>query len=104
MTRLLFLILLVYSSRCFAQTDANGNPTVNSVILNEEQVGNYMLVSSYYTLKGNIDNKGSSVFISKEPTLLEIDYAAMHQLSDFFLVAKNHFMLRLIKLVNYGSK
>jgi hypothetical protein len=103
MKRLLLVLALLAHINSTAQTDAAGNPVLNSVIISEERVGNYLLGASYYPLKGNMDNKGSSAYVSDKPTLLEIDYAATHQASDFFVIVKNHSILKLIGLNNVGA-
>lgn len=104
MKSLLLLLILLAATDCFAQKDAAGNPVLNSVLISEEQIGNYLLGTSYYPLKGNIDNKGSSAYLSDKPTLLEIDNAATHQASDFFVIVKNHSILKLIGLNNVDNK
>ncbi|MBO2007648.1 hypothetical protein [Hymenobacter negativus] len=91
----LFIILLK-SSIGYSQTDKNGNPVFESVIVSEEKFEDIELTSSYYTLKNNIENKGSSVFISEKPTLNQIENAATSLASNFYILTKNRNILYFI--------
>lgn len=62
-----------------------------------------MLVASYYPLKGNMDNRKSVAYVTDSPTLLEVDYAARQQASDFFAVVRNHSILKVIALNREGD-
>lgn len=93
-----FTILLVTSS--FAQTDQNGNPVFNSVSTKERSFDGFTLISNYYTLKHNIENKKSSVFILENPTLDQIENAAVHLPSDFFMVTRDNKMVVMVMLQN----
>jgi len=84
----------------FGQTDKNGNPVFNSVSTSEKSFDNFLLISNYYTLKNNIENKQSSVFISENPTLSEIEEAALNLTSDFFILTKKSKMVALVLLQN----
>jgi hypothetical protein len=57
------------TSNLYSQLDKNGNPIFNSEKIENLSVENIEIVSSYYTIKNNIDNKQSSVFINENPTL-----------------------------------
>ena len=94
----IFTILLVTSS--FAQIDQNGNPVFNSVSTNEKSFDGVTLISNYYTLKHNIENKRSSVFISETPTLDQIENAAMYLPSDFFMITRHNKMVVMVMLQN----
>lgn len=94
----IFTILLVTSS--FAQIDQNENPVFNSVSTNEKSFDGVTLISNYYTLKHNIENKRSSVFISETPTLDQIENAAMHLSSDFFMITRHNKMVVMVMLQN----
>ncbi|RKT01000.1 hypothetical protein BCF58_0211 [Chryseobacterium defluvii] len=49
--------------------DKNGNPIFNSEKIESFNFENVEIISSYYTIKDNIDNKQSSVFINENPSL-----------------------------------
>ena len=104
MRKLLTAILIILSTNSFAQIDANGNPVFNSITVKEEVVKNYTLSSNYYTLSNNISNKNSSVFISKKPSLDEIENAAINLPSDFFIIMNGRSMSNMIMLMNYPSR
>lgn len=88
MKPIITIIFLLFAKNVFSQVDQNGNPVFNSVTTKEETIGNFQLLSNYYTLKNNIDNKGSSVYISDKPTLRQIERAATNLPSDFFVIKK----------------
>jgi hypothetical protein len=69
--QLLILIFSIFltSSNLYSQFDKNGNPIFNSEKIDSFRVENVEIVSSYYTIKNNIDNKQSSVFINENPAL-----------------------------------
>lgn len=104
MNKILTLIFLLIATNCFSQTDDNGNPVFNSVTTKEETIKDFQLSSNYYTLKTNIENKNSSVYISDSPTLKEIENASVNLPSDFFLITKNQGMLNLVMLQNYPKR
>lgn len=78
-------LLLFSATYSFCQTDTQGNPVFNSVSIGEDTIGDLKLLANYYTLKNNIDNKRSSVYISDNPTLDEISNAIKLP-SDFFVL------------------
>lgn len=96
----LILIATLLVGQVFGQTDSNGNPVFNSVSTNEISVDNFVVISNYYTLKNNIENKLSSVFISEKPTLNQIEKAAINLASDFFILTKESKMVVMIMLQN----
>ena len=104
MNKILTLIFLLIATNCFSQTDDNGNPIFNSVTTKEETIKDFQLSSNYYTLKTNIENKNSSVYISDSPTLKEIENASVNLPSDFFLIKKKQGMLNLVMLQNYPQR
>jgi hypothetical protein len=104
MKKILTLFLLLIGTQSFSQTDNNGNPVFNSISTNEDSIKDFKFISNYYTLKNNIDNKGSSVFISANPTLSEISNAATSLPSDFFLVTKGQNILNMIMIVHQPSR
>jgi hypothetical protein len=104
MNKILTFIFILIASTSFSQTNKNGNPVFNSIITKEETVKDFQFVSSYYTLKTNIENKNSSVFIADKPTLQEIENASLKLPSDFFLITKKQGMLNLVLLQNYPRR
>ena len=84
----------------FGQTDKNGNPVFNSVSTNEKSFDNFLLISNYYTLRNNIENKQSSVFIAEKPTLDQIEKASINLASDFFILTKESKMVVMVMLLN----
>ncbi|WP_107038716.1 hypothetical protein [Brumimicrobium mesophilum] len=93
---LLFTIILF--TNALGQTDKNGNPIFNSVSKNEISVGNSLLIGNYYTLKNNIENKLSSVFVDENPSLNQIELAATNLPSEFFILTKESHMVVMIVL------
>lgn len=104
MNKTLTLLLLFISVNSFSQTDRNGNPVFNSVSTNEETIKNFQLLSNYYTLQNNIENKGSSVYISDKPTLDEIENAAVNLPSDFFVLMKNQAIVNMVMILNKPTR
>ena len=101
MKKITIILLTILSvGQIFAQTDKNGNPVFNSVSTSEKTIDNFLLISNYYTLRNNIDNKQSSVFISEKPTLDQIEKAALNLASDFFILTKESKMVVMVMLQN----
>jgi hypothetical protein len=101
MKKITIIILTIFSiEQVFAQTDKNGNPVFNSVSTYEKVIDNFLLISNYYTLSNNIENKQSSVFISEKPTLDQIEKAAINLPSDFFILTKESKMVVMVLLQN----
>jgi len=101
MKKITIIILTILSlGQVFAQSDKNGNPVFNSVSTSEKSIDNFLLISNYYTLKNNIENKQSSVFISEKPTLDQIEKASINLASDFFIMTKESKMVVMIMLQN----
>lgn len=101
MKKITIIILTILSlGQVFAQTDKNGNPVFNSVSTNEKAIDNFLLISNYYTLRNNIENRQSSVFISEKPTLDQIEKAATNLASDFFILTKESKMVVMVMLQN----
>lgn len=94
------LLILFIITPLFAQVDSHGNPVFNSISTSEKQIENFTLISNYYTLKNNIENKKSSVFISSSPSINQIEQAALNLPSDYFLVTKDNKMIAMIMLLN----
>jgi hypothetical protein len=98
--KILFPIIftLLSISQSFGQNDKNGNPVFNSISTGEKKLKKCLLISNYYTLNNNIENKLSSVFISERPTLEEIEKAATDLASDFFILTKKNNIVAMIML------
>ncbi|MFY7815589.1 MAG: hypothetical protein ACOVRK_10445, partial [Chryseobacterium taeanense] len=62
------ILLFLISIESFSQTDKNGNPIFNSLKIESIVYENIEIISNYYTIENNIDNKSSSVFIQENPT------------------------------------
>lgn len=86
------------------QTDKNGNPVFNSVSTNEKAFDGFLLISNYYTLKKNIENTQSSVFISENPTLDQIEKSAINLPSDFFVLTKENKVVVMVMLQNHPKR
>jgi hypothetical protein len=94
-----FVFIFCVFHGVYGQTDANNNPVFNSITTQELAIGKALLISNYYTLDNNITNKKSSVYISENPTLEQIEYAALNLNSAFFMVTKNNMLVTMIMLV-----
>ena len=95
---LMFVLLAI--GNVYAQTDRNGNPIFNSVTVAEERFSDFSVSSNYYTLSNNIDNENSSVFISEDPSLKQIEEAAINLPSDFFIITKGSYMTNMIMMLD----
>ena len=105
MKKILNLILtILFAGQFFAQTDKNDNPVFNSISTQEKYYGDLLLISNYYTLQNNIDNPLSSVFISKTPTLNQIENASINLASDFFILTKESKMVGMVMLQNVPKR
>lgn len=107
MIRFIFLLLsIAIQSSVFSQTDKNGNPVFNSELISEEKFDNFELTSNYYTIKNNISNKGSAVYVNDNPTLADYLKFARDKQSYFFIVHKGVNIVALIGLEqkNEGEK
>jgi hypothetical protein len=100
MKNLLTGLFLLLTLCCFSQTDHNGNPVFNSIPMGEDSLNGLRLLANYYTLQNNIDNKGSSVYISDRPTTDEIARAATNLPADFYVLLKDGTVIKMI-LINY---
>ena len=100
MKHLLTTLLLFIGVQGYCQKDQNGNPVFNSVSINEETIKDFKLLSNYYTLKNNIENKGSSVFISARPSPGESLEAAIILPSEFFIIIKGQSVINMIMFLN----
>lgn len=93
-------LITVSIGQLFGQTDNNGNPVFNSISTSEKTIDDFLLISNYYTLRNNIENKLSSVYISDNPSIDQIQNAATKLQSDFFILTKQSKMVAMIVLLN----
>ncbi len=93
-------LITVSIGQLFGQTDNNGNPVFNSISTSEKTIDDFLLISNYYTLRNNIENKQSSVYISDNPSIEQIENAAIKLQSDFFILTKQSKMVAMIVLLN----
>jgi hypothetical protein len=100
MKNIITIFAILIFGTIYSQTDQNGNPVFNSIITSEQVFDEYDLVSNYYTLENNIENKNSSVYISENPTLDKVEKFATELPSDFFLITKNQQMLNMILIIS----
>ena len=100
-TLLTLALGLLCATTSVAQTDHNGNPVFNTIPMGEDTLGGgFRLLANYYTMKDNIDNKGSSVYIADQPTTDQIATAATRLPADNFILLKGSTVIKII-LVNY---
>jgi hypothetical protein len=86
--------------QCFSQSESEQKYLVNSIMVSQDTLPNASIAAHYYTLRNNIDNKASSVYISDKPTMEQILDAAINLPSDFFLINKAGVMLYMLKIEN----
>jgi hypothetical protein len=102
--KLLLTVLTTLSTLAsFSQTGGNGKPVFNSIEMGEDSLNGCRLLANYYTLRNNIDNKTTSVYISDKPTTEEVATAATRLPADFFILMKGDKVIKMI-LVNYYPK
>jgi hypothetical protein len=104
MKHILTVLAALFAWPCFAQSDHNGNPVINSIPMGEDSIGGCKLLANYYTLQNNIDNKTTSVYISDKPGIEEVAMAATNLPSDFFILVRNDQVIKLILINNYPKK
>ncbi len=102
----LIALTLVTLTNALGQTDKHGNPVFNSELISEEKLDGFELTSSYYTIDNNIANKGSSVYISDNPTLDDYLKFARDLPSNFFIIHQEQSVLIMIMAIpkNEDSK
>ena len=96
------------SGLAIAQPGGYDESVFNSIELEEVAYDGFSITSGYYTIANNIDNQQSSAFISHTPSADEYVYFAQHQPSYYFLVHRQHEVIRMIVLQqrvrNYRSQ
>ena len=100
MKNLFIIVFLFLTLPAFSQLIPTSGPIIISVKKGEDSLKGFQLSSNYYTLKNNIENKSSRVYISDTPTLSDISNAAINLVADFFLVIKNKDTMNMVMLVN----
>lgn len=83
--------------------DKNGNPIFNSIHLETFPLSNCTVDAYYYTITNNIENPGSSMFVSKSPTAAQVESFAVIRPSYFFLVHSNRNVSRIVMLDEVGQ-
>ncbi|HEX5154057.1 MAG TPA: hypothetical protein VFW07_21570 [Parafilimonas sp.] len=104
MIKVLTFLFSLLTLQVFSQTNDNNDPVFNSITLKEDTFKDFQLLSNYYTLKNNINNRSSSVYIADKPTLDDIENAAINLPSDFFIILKNQSVINLILIRNSPSR
>ncbi|WDF45188.1 hypothetical protein PQ459_09785 [Chryseobacterium sp. KACC 21268] len=104
MNKVYKFLMILLSLNLFSQTDRNGNPVFNSVTVSEEKLNGYQLNTNYYTIDNNINNKNSSVFMSENPTLDQVEKFATKLPSDFFLIVKDNSPINMVMVVENPDK
>lgn len=94
MKKTIFLALIcivVMSSGCGRPVprDKFGNPIFNSVYLETFSFSNCAVEAYYYTVANNIENPGSSRFVSKSPTAAQAELFAVTHPSYFFIISSD---------------
>jgi len=102
----LILLTVITLTNAFGQTDKNGNPVFNNELISEEKLDGFELTSSYYTIDNNIQNKGSSVYVSDKPTLTDYLKFARDLPSNFFIIHQGQNVMIMIMVIqkNEDSK
>ncbi|WP_312345649.1 hypothetical protein [Chryseobacterium binzhouense] len=91
--------LFLVSSELFSQTDKNGNPVFNSLKIENIKFEDVEIISNYYTIENNIDNRSSSVFINEKPTSEDYVNFSTKLPSYFFMIADKGNVLGLAMLI-----
>lgn len=97
-TIIISILAILFFGNLIGQTDHNGNPVFNSIRMADTVLGEYELVSSYYTMKNNLEDSRSSVYIADNPSLDQVESAALKLGAEFFILTKKQFQVALIFL------
>lgn len=82
-------LLFFTSVKLFSQIDKNGNPVFNSVNIEKTNLDDFEIISNYYTIKDNIDNKLSSVFVRETPSIEDfVNFST--KLPSYYFMLVNH--------------
>lgn len=83
--------------------DENGNPIFNSVHLTSVPLPHCTVDAYYYTMTNNIENPGSSAFVSEAPTAEQAESFAVTRPSYFFIVHSNRNASCMVMLDEVGK-
>ncbi len=83
--------------------DENGNPIFNSVHLKSVPLPYCTVDAYYYTMTNNIENPGSSAFVSEAPTAEQAESFAVSRPSYFFIVHSNRNARCMVMLDEVGT-
>lgn len=99
--KLLIFIFATFltSSNLYSQLDKNGNPIFNSEKIENFSFENVEIISNYYTIKDNIDNKQSSVFINENPSLDDYWNFSSKLPSYYFMIADKGSVKGMLMLI-----
>lgn len=92
----LILLTVITVTNAFGQIDKHGNPIFNNELISEEKLEGFELTSSYYTMDNNISNKGSSVYVNENPTLIDYLKFARELPSNFFIIHQGQTVMFMI--------
>jgi len=98
------LFVLLPLSQVFGQIDKYGNPVFISYATGEQEFKGCTLISNYYTLQNNIDNKLSSKFFTEQPSKEDVEEAALMLDSEFFILLKERKQVALIYFQSFPEK
>jgi hypothetical protein len=88
MKKSLFLLFFIFSFSLhgIAQTDSLGHPVFHSILLEVDTLKDCIVYIEYFTIRNNIDNSRSSVYIHANPSLVELINFACTQPSYYFVI------------------
>ena len=93
------LAVIILNTAILAQIDTIPTPVFNSVSLSIDTLDNFILFSNYYTISDNIDNTGSSAFISETPGMADVIEFVRTKPSYHFIVLKGNYVIAMITVV-----
>lgn len=94
------ILIFLSSPKLFSQVDKNGNPIFNSLNIEKISFNNLEIISNYYTIKNNIDNKTSSVFVNETPTLEDYINFSTKLPSYYFLIVDKGNVIAMAMLIS----
>lgn len=102
---LVLLCIAIVASGCGKPVprDERGNPIFNSVHITTVPFSNCTVDAYYYTIANNIENPGSSRFVSKTPTAAHVEAFAVTEPSYFFIVHSNRNVRCMVMLDEIGK-
>jgi len=83
---ILYILTTFAVTNLCGQIDSKGNPVFNSVVISEEKYKSFELTSSYYTIKENIADKNSSVYLNDKPTKKDYIKFARQYPANYFII------------------